>query len=602
MTACGDTSPSTGSTRGTCRRPEPARAALRLDVRESPPNESRRSGSFLLGPELSAFEAEFADWPGAPHCVGVSSGAGALQLALAAAGSRPRRRGDRARVHRGAHRVGGLPRRRDPGAVDVDPRHGVHLDRRASRAAERPRTKAVIVVHLYGCPASCPTPTCRSSRTPPRPTARCDDPARSAATAYSFYPTKNLGGIGDGGAVVTDDPRDRRSRAPLRVHGMTEQYVHAVVSQNFRMSEIEAAWLRLALPSSPPTSAGAGRSSPRYRGPPPGCAGRADHPRHAYHLAVFRSADRARRRVPRCRRARRGTAVHYPLALTQQPAYRELDARAVPRGRGVGGRVHQRAVLPGDDRRRGRPGVRRAGRRCASMTARRQRVGGVPLLQRRDRRSAAWSTTCTRRSRRSVAEVEVIVVNDGSADGSRARARRARRRSALAAGRSTTRRNGGYGKALISGFTAARNEWIFYTDGDAQYDATRGGAARAAGHRRRSTSCRATRSAAATPWYRKVIGRMLPPRRQAAVQPERARHRLRLPPVPPSAVRRPTADVDQRRDLRRDDAHRSSVPGHASSRFRCTTTSGPYGKSQFFRLPAIARSARQLLDAVVARW
>ena len=85
---------------------------------------------------------------------------------------------------------------------------------------------------------------------PRRRTARSHDPGRSAATAYSFYPTKNLGGIGDGGAVVTDDDATSPTRVrTLRVHGMTAQYVHEYVSQNFRMSEVEAAWLRLALRS-----------------------------------------------------------------------------------------------------------------------------------------------------------------------------------------------------------------------------------------------------------------------------------------------------------------------------------------------------------------
>ena len=69
------------------------------------------------------------------------------------------------------------------------------------------------------------------------------------AVTYSFYPTKNIGGIGDGGAVVTADPDLAAAIRRRRVHGMTEQYVHVEVSQNFRMSELEAAWLRLQLPS-----------------------------------------------------------------------------------------------------------------------------------------------------------------------------------------------------------------------------------------------------------------------------------------------------------------------------------------------------------------
>ena len=113
--------------------------------------------------------------------------------------------------------------------------------------------------------------------------------------------------------------------------------------------------------------------------------------------------------------------------------------------------------------------------------------------------------------------------------------------------------NGGYGKALLSGFAAAQHEWIFYTDGDAQYDASE-----AALLVPLATDdidvVQGYKIGRGDSWYRKVIGRLLPPRRQAALQPEGARHRLRLPHVPPPAAHRSSADVDDRRDLRRDDA------------------------------------------------
>jgi dTDP-4-amino-4,6-dideoxygalactose transaminase len=148
----------------------------------------------------------------------------------------------------------------------------------------------------------------------------------SAAVAYSFYPTKNLGGVGDGGAVVTDDDELADALRRARAHGMTTQYVHTSVSQNFRMSELEAAWLRVMLPT---LAAGNDRRraiARRYRTAAPHLRWHADHPDHVHHLAVVRVDDRDRFRAT-LHEAGVATGVHYPLALTQQPAYRRF-ARA----------------------------------------------------------------------------------------------------------------------------------------------------------------------------------------------------------------------------------------------------------------------------------
>jgi hypothetical protein len=109
-------------------------------------------------------------------------------------------------------------------------------------AVPRHADSACCVIHLYGCPAPLP----KVGRGPRRD-RRCAQPpgpfrtASIACSGVSFYPTKNLGGIGDGGAVVTDDAAVDAAVRTLRSHGMTEQYVHESISQNFRMSEIEAA-------------------------------------------------------------------------------------------------------------------------------------------------------------------------------------------------------------------------------------------------------------------------------------------------------------------------------------------------------------------------
>ncbi len=146
---------------------------------------------------------------------------------------------------------------------------------------------------------------------------------------YSFYPTKNLGGIGDGGAVVTNNAALADLVRTRRVHGMTTQYVHEHVSQNFRMSELEAAWLRLALPDLAADVERRHRIVDRYRHAAPQLRWQSPHPDHAYHLAVFRSADRNQARAA-LEAAGVASAVHYPLAITQQPAYRDLEHAQCP--------------------------------------------------------------------------------------------------------------------------------------------------------------------------------------------------------------------------------------------------------------------------------
>ncbi len=286
------------------------------------------SGSFLLGTELAAFESEFAAWLGAQQCVAVSSGAGALQLALAAAGVGPN---DEVLVPAftavptasAVAALGAIPR-----AVDVDPNTAC-ITSEGVAAGRTSRTKAVIVVHLYGYPAELPDTDLMVIEDAAQAHGALQDPGRSTATAYSFYPTKNLGGIGDGGAIVTNDVELADRARTRRVHGMTAQYVHEVVSQNFRMSEVEAAWLRLALMDL--TSDVTRRRSivARYRQAAPGLQWQSAHPLHAYHLAVFRSPDRAATRAS-LEGVGVASAIHYPLAITQQPAYRDLDHSPCP--------------------------------------------------------------------------------------------------------------------------------------------------------------------------------------------------------------------------------------------------------------------------------
>ena len=290
------------------------------------------SGAVLLGPETVAFESEFSAWAGAAHGVAVSSGASAIQLALAALGVGV---GDEVIVPAmtavptasSVAAVGAIPV-----FVDVD-QHTAAIDIDAVRSALSERTRAIIAVHLYGRPVehldelgSLGVPLiedCAQSHGATRGLS-------GAIACYSFYPTKNLGGIGDGGMVVTDDGDLADRVARLRAHGQVEQYVHAEVSQNHRMSEIESAWLRITLPELNAGNARRREIVRRYREAAPHLTWHADHPDHVFHLAVARVSDRERFRT-HLSASGVSTGVHYPLALTQQPALRGFVTERCPR-------------------------------------------------------------------------------------------------------------------------------------------------------------------------------------------------------------------------------------------------------------------------------
>jgi dTDP-4-amino-4,6-dideoxygalactose transaminase len=188
----------------------------------------------------------------------------------------------------------------------------------------------VIPVHLYGRPAALPETGVPILEDAAQAHGALDPRAPSAAAAYSFYPTKNLGGIGDGGAVVTDDDELAAAVRLRRVHGMREQYEHVVVAGNSRLSEIEAAALRVALTRLDTQNERRRDIARRYREAAPGLTWQAPDDRHVYHLCVARVADRDafRAALPF------DTAVHYPRALTQQPAFEQFTRSPCPNAEG----------------------------------------------------------------------------------------------------------------------------------------------------------------------------------------------------------------------------------------------------------------------------
>jgi len=287
-------------------------------------------GHLLLGERTARFEECFASWTTADHACAVASGASALQLALAAVGVG---RGDEVILPSftavpTASAVCALGA--TPVLADVDERTAC-LDPAEVDRLRTPRTRAVMVVHLYGYPAPLPDTDLPIVEDAAQAHGALRDPGRSAATAYSFYPTKVLGGIGDGGAVVTDDPAIDATVRTLRVHGMSDvQYRHTAISQNHRMSELEAAWLTLGLAELDADVARRRAIAARIRELAPAHRWQAEHPDHAHHLLVLRTTRRDALRAALAERGV-GTAVHYPLAVHQQPAYAGLTSEALPR-------------------------------------------------------------------------------------------------------------------------------------------------------------------------------------------------------------------------------------------------------------------------------
>jgi dTDP-3-amino-3,4,6-trideoxy-alpha-D-glucose transaminase len=290
-------------------------AALEPDLSEAV-ERVLHSGQLLLGPETEAFEAEFAAFCGRRHAITVASGTDALRLSLLALGVGP---GDEVIVPAftavptaaAVCATGAVPV-----PVDVRADSGT-LDPDAASRALTGQTRAVVPVHLYGRPAELPDLGIPVVEDAAQAHGACDPAAGTAAAAYSFYPTKNLGGIGDGGAVVTDDEALAVRVRQLRSHGNVGGYEHVVAVDNARLSEIEAAALRVGLRQ---LASGNGRRrliARRYREAAPQLCWQAPHPRHVYHLCVTRvpNRDAFRERLPV------QSAVHYPRPLTAQPAY-----------------------------------------------------------------------------------------------------------------------------------------------------------------------------------------------------------------------------------------------------------------------------------------
>ncbi len=283
------------------------------------------SGNYLLGPELEAFEAELAQYSGRRHAIGVASGTDALRLSLLALGVGVGHEVIVPAFTAVPTAAAVCATGATPVFVDVDADTAA-IDVDAAARAVTGRTRAVIPVHLYGRPALLPDLGVPVLEDAAQAFGALDANAGSAAVACSFYPTKNLGGIADGGAVLTDDDDLAASIRLSRAHGLTDGYVHTRIATNARLSEVSAAALRVGLPLLDADNQRRRDIVARYVAAAPGMRWHAPHERHVYHLCVARVADRDafRARMPFA------TGIHYPRTLTQQPAYQQFVTARCP--------------------------------------------------------------------------------------------------------------------------------------------------------------------------------------------------------------------------------------------------------------------------------
>ncbi|HEX8687980.1 MAG TPA: DegT/DnrJ/EryC1/StrS family aminotransferase [Pyrinomonadaceae bacterium] len=296
------------------------------------------TSAFVLGREVEAFERAFAEYVGARECVGVSNGTAAIQLALQALGVGA---GDEVIVPANtffataeAVSTAGAT----PVFVDCDPAT-CNIDPGKIEAAVTRRTRAVVPVHLYGRPADLDAVLAVAGR---HSLLVVEDAAQAHGARYrgrrvgalaragcfSFYPGKNLGAYGEGGAVVTNDAGVARRVRMLRDHGSEQKYRHEMVGYNFRLEGIQGAVLGVKLPRLDGWNELRRAHAARYREllAPLADAGavalppEADGDEHVYHLFVVQSSERdALQRYLSAAGVQ--TGIHYPVPVHLQPAY-----------------------------------------------------------------------------------------------------------------------------------------------------------------------------------------------------------------------------------------------------------------------------------------
>jgi dTDP-4-amino-4,6-dideoxygalactose transaminase len=287
------------------------------------------SGVLVGGPEIPAFERELATVAGVAHVLGTSSGTDALHVIFMALGIGP---GDEVVTTPFTfYATAGSAARLGARIVfaDIDDAT-LTLDPTAALAACTPRTRAIVPVHLFGHPAAALAAPCPIVEDAAQAVGGA--PLRGRASALSFFPTKNLGAIGDGGAVLTNDAALADRIALLRAQGARPKYHHLALGGNFRLDPVQAAVLRAKLPHLGEMTALRRAHAEHYRGRfaaaklPPELRLPAHDPQHVYHQFVIRAP---RRDALRAHLAAHGigTEVYYPEPLHLQPCFADLGYR-----------------------------------------------------------------------------------------------------------------------------------------------------------------------------------------------------------------------------------------------------------------------------------
>ncbi|BCT91752.1 erythromycin biosynthesis sensory transduction protein EryC1 [Lysobacter helvus] len=308
-------------------------------------------GRYILGPRVEAFEQNFARWVGSTHGLGVANGTDALCIALRALGVRE---GDLV-VTTSMSAVATAVAIRAAGAfplfADVDDDHALIDPEQVEAlfATHRDRIKAIVPVHLYG---RCADMGALDAIARQHGVPIVEDCAQAhgarwegrvagtigAFGSFSFYPTKNLGAIGDGGALVTNDAELRERARLLREYGWRTRYISDVEGGNSRLDELQAAILDVKLPRLDADNDARRRIAALYRDGIDNAhvrifRGRDDG--HVYHQFVVRAADRDGLQAHLAERGV-GSLVHYPAAIHEQPAYNNAAYQPRPLARTEG--------------------------------------------------------------------------------------------------------------------------------------------------------------------------------------------------------------------------------------------------------------------------
>ena len=314
------------------------------------------SGWFVLGEETSRFEREFADHCGTRHAIGVANGLDALHLVLRAWGIGP---GDEVIVPSNTYIATWLAvtlSGATPAPVEPD-EATCNLNPARVEAAITPRTRAIIPVHLYGQTALM-TPLMALARryglkvledAAQAHGARCDGRRAGAlgdAAGFSFYPGKNLGALGDGGAITTDDDSLAEQLRVLRNYGSRTKYHNEVIGYNSRLDELQSAFLRAKLPLLDADNARRAEIAAQYHEGfagvdglvLPAVAAGCDPVWHVYAIR-HRQRDALAKALAQ---AGVGTVIHYPVAPHAQPAYKSLGI--LPGALPIAERIHAQVL------------------------------------------------------------------------------------------------------------------------------------------------------------------------------------------------------------------------------------------------------------------